>query len=53
MVWIIGGILVIEQIATIIISSVILTLLLSAAFMVSPYVGWAAVGVILLFLIKK
>jgi len=43
-----GNILV-ERLATIIFCSVVLTALVTAAFMVSPYMGFAMVGTIIFF----
>lgn len=48
-----GGILVIEILARLILNGVALALLLTATFIVSPYTGFAAAGVIVLFLLKK
>lgn len=42
-----------EHVAGIIFNAVILGLILTAAFMVSPYTGFAAVAVILVFLFNK
>ena len=42
-----------ENIAGIVFNAVILGLILTAAFIVSPYTGFAAVVVILLFLFNK
>ena len=42
-----------ERFASILLNSVALGLLMFAAFVVSPYTGFAAVVVILLFLSKK
>jgi len=48
-----GGILVREHIAGIIFNAVALGLILTAAFIVSPYTGFAAVFVIPLLFVKK
>jgi len=44
---------IIEKIATIILASLVLTLMLTAAFFTSPYMGFAMLGVLALFSFKK
>ena len=53
MVLFIGGILVIDLLSTLFLLLIIVVPIFVAAFLVSPYTGFAAVGVILLLFIKK
>ena len=53
MVLLTGGISMRERVAGVIFNAVALGLILTAAFTVSPYTGFAAVVVIMIFLFKK